>query len=105
MDDFLFSLAILLIVAPAALIVIALFSTASGNDSLRHKRFSLSDWMLVAAVVISWLPMVLGIVLRIGDGNPSVDIGYAVFFTVISATLLLTRRAMRRRISDPEELR
>lgn len=93
MNDTETALALALIVSPVALIVCALLMSASEKVS----RFGLGDWLLVAAIIISWLPMVLGIVLSIGDGNPTVDIGYASLFTVIAGTLLLTRMAVRRR--------
>lgn len=81
------AIGLLFVVAPAVLVYLSVRMMDSESRT--------SDVLAGAAAVMSWMPLILGIVLSIGDGNPTVDILYGAAITVISAGIIARRRTSR----------
>lgn len=81
------TIGLLFVVAPAALAYL--------SARMMHSTGRAPDVLAGAAAVISWMPLILGVVLNIGDGNPTVDILFGVAITAISVGIIARRRTSR----------
>lgn len=86
-DSDIMTIGLLFVVAPATLA----YLSARMMDSEGRAP----DVLAGAAAVISWMPLILGVVLNIGDGNPTVDILFGMAITAISFGIIAQRRASR----------
>lgn len=69
----------------------------SAAFSILRRDFSMDTITvrLVISAALCWIPLVLRIFLRIGDGNPTINILYGAASTVVSVTLWLVARSFK----------